>query len=141
MEKIQFMEIETNLGRLQDQKMVEIKETASGQMVKITKKGQRKLLKYSLDDLNLTHKKWDHKWRIIAYDVDDSKKSFRRAFQIILRKLKFLQLQESVYLTPFPCENEIEYLRQIHGIGSEVVMLTVSGLENEQAYKEYFGLN
>jgi hypothetical protein len=128
------------LKRLQDQKMIELIQTPSGFTVKVTDKGKRRLLKYNLDDLMLTDKKWDHKWRIIAYDIDESKKAFRRSFQIVLRKLKFLQLQKSVYLTPFPCENEIEYLRQIHNVGREVAILTVSGLENEQAYKEFFGL-
>lgn len=99
------------LKRLENQKMVEIVETASGVVVKVSERGQRKLLKYNLDDLILTNKKWDNKWRIIAYDIDESRRSFRRSFQLILRKLEFLQLQQSVYLTPFPCENEIEFLR------------------------------
>lgn len=128
------------LKRLKNQKMVEIIESESGPIVKISDRGKRKLLQYNLEDLQLIHKKWDHKWRIIAYDVDESKKSFRKSFQVVLKKLKFLQLQQSVYLTPFPCEDEIEFLRQIHGIGSEVAILTITGLENEQVYKEYFGL-
>lgn len=128
------------LKRLYDQKLVEIYETGEGYTVKVTEKGRRRLLKYNLDDLILTDKKWDKKWRIIIYDVDESKKTLRNVFQKMLRKLEFLQLQKSVYLTPYPCENEVEYLRQIYGIGREVVLLTITGLENEQAYKEYFGL-
>ena len=54
--------------------------------------------------------------------------------------MNFLKLQRSVYLTPFRCRDEIEYLRQVCGIPSEVIILTVSGIENEHVYKEYFGL-
>lgn len=128
------------LKRLQNQKLVEVSETGDGHTVKITEKGRRKLLKYNLDDLILTNKKWDKRWRIIIYDVEESKKPLRNVFQKVLRKLEFLQLQKSVYLTPYPCESEIEYLRQIYDIGPEVVILTINGLENEQAYKEYFAL-
>lgn len=129
------------LKRLHEQKLVEISETNDGYTVKITEKGRRRRLKYDLDELMLTDKKWDKKWRIIIYDVDESKKPLRNVFQRILRKLQFLQIQKSVYLTPYPCEDEIEYLRQIYSIGKEVVLLTITGFENEQAYKEYFGLS
>ncbi len=129
------------LKRLHEAKLVEISETKDGQIVKISDKGKRKLLKYKIDDLTLVKKRWDKKWRIIIYDVDESKKYLRDIFQLMLRKLEFLQLQKSVYMTPYPCENEIEYLRQVYDIGKDVVILTINGLENEQAYKEYFGLS
>lgn len=128
------------LKRLHEEKLVEVFETKDGQAVKITSRGKQRLLLYNIDDLVLVKKKWDKKWRIIIYDVDESKKYLRDVFQLMLRKLEFLQLQKSVYLTPYPCENEIEYLRQIYDLGKNVAILTINGLENEQAYKEYFGL-
>lgn len=128
------------LKRLHEEKLIEIAETADGQIVKISQMGRRRLLKYKIDELSIIDKKWDKKWRIIVYDVDESKKYLRDLFQVILKKLAFLQLQKSVYLTPYPCEDEIEYLRQVYDIGKEVSILTIHGLENEQAYKDYFGL-
>lgn len=129
------------LKRLHKQKLVEVSETQNGYTVKITEKGRQRLLKYNLDELSVINKKWDGKWRIIIYDVEESKKSLRNVFQKLLRKLEFLQLQKSVYLTPYPCENEIEFLRQIYNIGPQVIILSIHGLENEQVYKEYFGLH
>lgn len=129
------------IKRLEKQKMIEILEQENGFLVKVTEKGKRKMLKYDLDNLSLNKNKWDRKWRIITYDVNENKKEARREFRSLLKKLQFLQLQKSVYLTPFSCENEIEYIRQIYGIGQDVVILTVSGLENESAYKQYFGLS
>ena len=129
------------LKRLHEQKIVDISETKDGYIVAITEKGKRRMLKYNFDEFSLTKKKWDKKWRIIIYDVDESKKHIRKSFQAILKKLQLFQLQKSVYLTPYSCEDEIEYLKQIHNIGREVVILTVSGFENESAYKEYFGLS
>lgn len=128
------------LKRMQQQKLVEISETQDGFSVNISNNGKRKLLKYNLEEMTLVNKPWDKKWRIIIYDIDESKKQFRNAFQKILRKLQFYQLQKSVYLTPYPCENEIEFLKQIYDIDNEVALLTMSGLEHEQTYKEYFGL-
>lgn len=129
------------LKRLEAQKMVEVSEDKDGYNVKITEKGRRRLLKYNIDEMTLTNKKWDGKWRIIAYDIHESNKKARNYFRTILKKLEFLKLQKSMYLTPYKCEDEIEYIRQIFDIGNNVTIIKVNGIENESAYKDYFGLS
>lgn len=124
------------IKRLENQKIV--KFTNDG-FIKITNNGNQKVLKYHIDDMNLSLKP-DGKWRIIIYDISEMKKWQRNLFRAMLKKLKFLPLQKSVYLTPFPCENEIEYIRQAFEVGEEVRIITATGLENEEAYKKYFGL-
>lgn len=128
------------LRRMHTQKLVEITEQDGMQVVKISENGKKKLLIYNLDEMVLGDKNWDGKWRIIIYDIFSKKKQERELFRKTLKKMKFLQLQKSVYLTPFQCRNEIEYLRQVCDVGNEVLILTVSGIENADAYKEYFGL-
>jgi len=128
------------LKRLHQQKLVEVIEREGLSIVKISDKGKKKLLKFNLEKMQLNHKKWDGKWRIIIYDIFTSKRQEAELFRRTLKRLKFLKLQRSVYLTPFKCHDEIEYLRQACNIGKEVLILTVSGIENETAYREYFGV-
>ena len=87
----------------------------------------------------LDESSWDGKWRLIIYDVASTKRANSEMFRTILNKLRFLKLQRSVYLTPFKCEDEIEYLRLLFDIGNEVQILKVGSLENEAAYRRYFG--
>jgi len=128
------------LKRLHQQKLVDVVERNDMSIVKISEKGKKKLLKFNLEKMQLNHKKWDGKWRIIIYDIFTSKRQEAELFRRTLKRLKFLKLQRSVYLTPFKCHDEIEYLRQVCNIGKEVLILTVSGIENETAYREYFGV-
>ncbi len=128
------------LKRMYDQKLIEVVETNGEHIVKVSENGKRKLLRFDINDIELNQKNWDGKWRIIIYDIYTSKKQERELFRKTLKRLKFLKLQKSVYLTPFKCHNEIEYLRQVCNIGQEVLILTASGIENESAYKEYFGV-
>lgn len=134
-EKFNSWRLRQIIKRLQKQKVVEIKNG----IVQITERGKKKLLKFNLEEMSLT-KKRDGKWRLVIYDVSNLRNEQRFLFRSMLKRLKFLQLQRSVYLTPFVCENEIEYLRQLFTIGNEVVILKVSGIENEQTYKNYFGI-
>lgn len=134
-EKFNLWRLRQVIKRLESQKIVEIKDD----VVKITNRGKKRLLKFNLDNIKLKGKT-DGKWRLIIYDIANLKKPQRELFRETLKRLKFLGLQESVYLTPFVCDDEIEYLRQLFDIGDEVVVLRVEGIENEQAYNRYFGI-
>lgn len=134
-EKYNFYNLRKLIKRLQAQKVVEI----VGEEVRITDKGRQKILKYNLEQMELK-RKTDGKWRVIIYDVANLKKYQRDNFRIILEKLQFLRLQESVYLTPFVCDKEIEYLREVFDVGNEVLVLKVKEIENEQIYRKYFGI-
>jgi len=127
------------LKRLKNQKIIEITPSEHGDVIQITEKGKKKNLNFSLEDLRL-QKKWDGKWRLIIYDIAKEKKKERDYLREILKRLKCFQLQKSVYITPYCCEDEIEYIRQLLGIGQEVKILKVTSLENEKPYREYFGL-
>jgi len=127
------------LRRLKEQKVVEVISSEQGDIIKITEKGKRKVLNFNLENIQL-EKKWDGKWRLIIYDVAKERKKERDFLREILKRLNCFQLQKSVYLTPYQCEDEIEYIRQLFGIGDEVKILKVASLENEKPYREYFGI-
>ena len=123
------------IKNLQKQQVAKI----DGRKIVITEKGKEKLLRYDIDEMQL-RAKTDGKWRLIIYDIAEFRKKERDLFRLMLKRLKLYQLQRSVYLTPFPCENEIEYIRQYFGIGNDVQVIGISGLENESEYKRFFGL-
>lgn len=129
-----------NLKRLKEQKVVEIVKENGQEIIKLTKKGHTKYLKFKLEELSLKSKSWDGKWRIVIYDISKFKKSQTNAFRYILKYINFLPLQKSVYLTPYPCEEQITYLREYFGIGDEVLFIRADKIENEEIYKKYFGL-
>ncbi|MEX2028171.1 MAG: hypothetical protein WD988_01575 [Candidatus Curtissbacteria bacterium] len=128
------------IKRLHQQKLVEIGQEEGILVIKITEAGKNKLLKYNLENIKLDNSSWDGKWRLIIYDVKTQKKKNSEMFRRMLNRLRILKLQKSVYLTPYKCKDEIEYLRQVYDIGEETMILTVGELENEQAYRTYFGL-
>lgn len=134
--------LKQKLKNLQKQKVVKIYEIEGKTVVKITKKGKTRLLKYNLDELKIEKPQiWDRKWRIIAYDIPIGKKNASNALRHALKQLGIYQLQKSVYLYPYPCGDIIEFLREIYGIGENVTYITVGFLENEEAYKQHFQLS
>lgn len=125
---------------LRKNKVVEIVEKGDLSEIRLTEKGVKRVMAYTLETLDLTLKRWDGKWRMVLYDIPVKHRHTQRAFRNMLKRLKFLQLQKSVYLTPYPCIEEVEFLREYFGLSTNVTVLTVGELENSHVYREYFGL-
>lgn len=125
---------------MHEQKIIEVLEKDGQEVIKLTDKGHVRFLQLKMEDIINKSNRWDGKWRIVIYDISKMKKGAVTILRRMLTKSGFLRLQKSVYLTPFKCAEEIEYLRQYFGVGQEVIYLEISKLENEQYYKEYFGV-
>lgn len=140
-EKFDERRLRENLKNMSKRRLVKILKQGDQHIVQITEKGKRRLLKYNLKDMKIpTPEKWDRMWRIVTYDVPEGKNAAREAIRSTLKRLNFLQLQKSVYLYPHPCQDVIDYLRELYSVGENVTLLTVGQLEGEEAYREYFDL-
>lgn len=141
-EKYNLSRLKQILKRLQQQKIINIEPVEDGAKITLTKKGKTKVLFYQLEKMRIEKPpRWDKKWRVIVYDVPGFKRHQQANFRNMLKKLKFLKLQNSVYLTPYPCEREIEFLRQYFQIPENIIYMVVEKIENDIAYKKYFGLD
>lgn len=130
------------IARLRKEKLVTIEERDGGEIVTLGAYGKQRILKYSLDNLTIEKpKSWDGRWRLVIYDVPKQKKHLRDLFRETLKNLGFYQLQESVWLFPYPCEPQITFLREYYGVGNEVVYVVAITLEDDSPYRTYFGLS
>lgn len=133
--------LKRTLKRLERQKEVETSVENGRQIIRLTKNGKRKILKYSLDSIFIDKpKKWDGKWRLVLYDIPSGDRKISEFVRETLKRLGFYQIQESVYILPYACFNQIEFLRQYCGLGNKVQYMLVEDIENDSAYKTYFGL-
>lgn len=130
-----------DIKSLQTRKLIEYRELSNGKLqIMITKTGKKKVLSYNIDALTLKTGKWDGKWRIITFDIPNWKRAARDVFRRKLKDLKFHHLHKSVFITPHPCEKEIDFLSSFYEIGENVLVLTVSHFEGEEKLKHHFEL-
>ena len=119
---------------------VEKVETNKGTMVKITKFGQMQILQYDLEKMALNKDRWDGKWRIIFFDIIELDRKKRNNLRKYLRKLGLYPMQESVYVSPYDCDREIQYLREILDVPHSVKIGVLEQLENSEDLKKIFKL-
>ncbi len=130
-----------SLRRLEAQKLVQYAVADGQDIVTITKEGKTKILKYALENLEIKKPKvWDGKWRVVIYDIPARDRSLQWVIRDALKSMGFYQMQESVYLFPYPCYDEVEFLRSFYGVGAMVKYLLVTKLEDDTSYREYFGV-
>lgn len=135
--------IRRTLRRLKKQKYVTVHESTDGNTtVTITNNGMVRALTYELNTLSIQKPtRWDGKWRVVIFDVPEKYKKFRDTFRMRLRQMGLYQLQKSVYVSPYPCFHEIEFLRELYGIAVTVVYLTVEKIEDDAFLRTHFKLS
>ncbi len=132
------------LSELEKKKIVSFKESGDNKIkIELTHKGKLLVREYNLDNLKLNKPKiWDKKWRIIMYDIPDYHKKARDAFRFKIKQLGLYPLQKSVWVSPYDCLPEIEFLCAIFDIdiNSHVYQITTNEVSKEREIKKWFNL-
>ncbi|HSA83869.1 MAG TPA: hypothetical protein VLF20_03200 [Patescibacteria group bacterium] len=123
------------IKRLEKQSLVAWGEMDGQTRLVLTEDGKKKVLQFEVENLQLKRPtKWDGLWRIIIFDIPENKKLAREIFRKKLKALEFTQLQKSVFVSRFPCKDEIDFLRHILEIAPfvhYVLAKELSGVERE----------
>ena len=85
-------------------------------------------------------KKWDGRWRMLIFDIPETRKSLRDKVRHTLLHIGFLRIQDSVWAYPYDCEDFISLLKADFKIGKDLLYLVVDSIENDKSYKKYFNL-
>lgn len=106
--------------------------------ISLTEEGKNKAKKYQIDSLKILKPKiWDRLWRVVIFDIPDTQKIKRNAFRRKLKELGFYSLQKSVWVCPFKCDKEINFLRDFFGLDKkQIEILLVKSIENDIIVKK-----
>ncbi|AKM84662.1 MAG: PaaX family transcriptional regulator, phenylacetic acid degradation operon negative regulatory protein [candidate division Kazan bacterium GW2011_GWA1_50_15] len=68
-------------------------------------------------------RKPDGQWRIVIFDIPEKLKRSRNVFRRHLRELGFRMKQQSVWVSPLPCDDLVELVIKYHGLGRYAELL------------------
>jgi len=110
--------------------------------IKITEKGHQWL---KSDDLKnkfeqTKKKKWDGKWRVVMFDIKEYRRKTRGKLRCQLNNFGFIKLQNSVWVSPYPCEEIIDLLKADLQIGKDLIYMVVTKFEGEEKLKNNFNI-
>lgn len=110
-------------------------------VITLTPKGRDRVKQRQIESLVLdTKQPWDGRWRVIIWDVPELRRSARDRIRAALKKLGFVRIQRSVWVTPYPCRDQIAYLREEMGLAIGLVYLESDFIEDHGRLRRYFKL-
>ncbi|MEX0913104.1 MAG: hypothetical protein WDZ56_01085 [Candidatus Paceibacterota bacterium] len=133
--------VQRTLDRLEKQELI-VRRIKNGKEERVlTNKGKKKLTKLLVKDLYIERvKKWDGKWRIVMFDIPEEKGIIRRDVSSQLREIGMKAVQNSVFVTPFPCKAQLDAITSFHDIQKHFIYLEAETFEGPGNLINHFGL-
>ena len=132
------------LKELQGRKLIEFKELSDGSIrITLSHLGKNLVRKYKLEEMKINKPlKWDQKWRIISYDIPNNQRKASNALRQKLKDLKLYKLQKSIWVSPYECIEELEFLCSIFDINidNHVFYFKTTEIPKETEVKKFFNL-
>lgn len=98
---------------------------------------RRKFERYQFPAL----KKWDGKWRVICFDIPETRKYMRYLIHQKLVELGFYRLQDSVFVTPQPCGEILKLMQKAFFLQEDVRGMVVTQIDDERVLLNHFDLS
>ncbi len=138
--KINRQYLSAIIREFKEDRLVDYSEQKDGSIhIVISEKGKKKALGYQVDEMQISQPRlWDGKWRLVMYDVPEKLRHSRDALRKKLRDLQFYELQRSVWIYPFPCEDEITFVVEFFDLRRYVRFGELTSLTlEEELFKKF----
>src|SRR3989338_4397398 len=130
------------IRKLYQSKMISYKEKSDGiGIMTLSEDGKRKALEYNLKTMRIKKPDyWDNAWRMVIFDIPEDLKRGRNALAAKLKHLGFYSMQKSVFIYPYACKNEIDFIVEIFGLRPYVRFILAKETDIDLDLKQHFRL-
>ncbi len=112
-----------------------------GYRIGLTAKANKQAQRYNLQELRLPRKKkWDGIWRMVTFDIPETKRGMRLAVSRKLKELGFFAYQKSIFIYPYDCKKEIDFIRDYFRVRENVKYLLLKDFEGSVRISKHFKL-
>lgn len=107
--------------------------------IKITTKGKIKLAEFAIENIKINDPgRWDGKWRVVIFDIPEREEGARGALRRKLKEFGLYQLQRSVFVHPYPIEDEVLFVAAFFGVDKYLEILTVESMLDDKGLRAHF---
>lgn len=128
-------------SKLRRQKLIKIEKIGLEQKIVLTEGGRRVFLRFNYDNLKIIKPKiWDGNFRMIIFDIPERYRSARDSLRDKMKELGCVKFNDSVWVYPYPCQKEIDFISNYWKIGKYVQFALVKDLTNRELLERCFRL-
>jgi len=133
--------IPSYLLKLRKQKVIEIKKEGKYDKLVLAENGRKILIRFNYEELEIRKPKiWDRNFRLIIFDIPERKRVARNSLRDKIRELGCIKFNDSVWIYPYPCQKEIDFVANYWNVGKYVHFALVKDITNRDILEKAFGL-
>jgi DNA-binding transcriptional regulator PaaX len=108
----------------------------------LTSKGKDTAQRYLWQDYKIIKRSsnWDGKWRLVMFDIPEKRKRTRDLIRFQLKKIGFVQVQGSVWIYPYSCEEIVTMVKTYFNLNDEIIYLITESFEKDHRFRKHFKL-
>lgn len=92
--------------------------------VYLTRRGRKMALRNAIREFKLRRAdRWDGLYRVVMFDVSRRHNTARDGFRRRLTEIGMRRLQESVFVFPYPCEEEVRFCASLFNISENIHLI------------------
>lgn len=127
--------------KLRKQKLICIRQVGSDYIVSLTENGTKVFLRFNYENLEIKQVRiWDRSFRMVIFDIPETKRNARDSLREKMKELGLVKFNDSVWVYPYPCQKEIDFIANYWGIGRYVHFALVKNVTNRDYLEKYFKL-
>ncbi|PID31515.1 hypothetical protein CR983_00640 [Candidatus Saccharibacteria bacterium] len=105
----------------------------------LTSRGKRRIYDRELATATIpAPAEWDGRWRLIIFDIPTGTSIVRSTFSAQLRRLGLQPLQQSVWVHPYPCRDQVRLIADTHGICEYICYIETHTISTDYALRAQF---
>lgn len=121
-----------DIQRLKREGYIKIYISKEKNVIELSGKGKQRVELFWAEEYEFQYPdNWDRKWRLVIFDIPESKKKNRDILRRKLIEIGFVRLQDSVFVFPFDCKLIIDYLKNLLNIKINVQYIIAETIETE----------
>lgn len=141
-ERINDEALRESIRALYRSKLVDARDHPDGSVTMVlSENGRKRAMLYNISEMKISKpEQWDKKWRIILFDIPEKIKKARDALRHSLLSLGCHEYQKSVFVHPFECRDEIDFVIEFYQVRPFVRFIVADYLDNALHIKQKFRL-
>ncbi|MBP9749800.1 MAG: hypothetical protein KBD21_03655 [Candidatus Pacebacteria bacterium] len=121
--------------------MVHVQKINGTAYLRLTVQGQRHAKRLQAQNITINApRRWDGKWSVVAYDIPESERQIRLDLSQALKSAGFFEIQQSLFIHPYPCEHEVRRMTELCEASEYVYFMRVEHLTNDAVARKHFEL-
>src|SRR3989338_2295376 len=134
--------VRETISRLKRKGFIEFRGIRGKSYPRLTRRGREHMQRLQIGALRIERPStWDGRWRIVIFDIRENQSGIRTRVRRLLQQLEFLQLQKSVWVHPYDCEEIIKLIKTDLHIGRNILYIIADVIEYYKPLRQHFGLS